>query len=673
VIAFQNDKDDTVLVLADLAGKRLWAKRFPHPAPNPQPEYLFRPGELLLDAPQSGHFAVVSGKERVEFAASAKDGKWGVTEVARTPYDPNARAREQLQAVPAITLEPGKTIQLQSKTPSLPKPAIHDVRHFIDAGPDRFAYIEGWISQGTNLVMVDTAGNILGSFDLKKLKDVGSDYIWLKDKTFLLGQNRSFGYVQAQFWQVDLASGKSALVTFPGVTWQMPLKIARFKNGAYALAGSTKFGDYFGDGLAIYDANRKLLSLQRLDKLVERGYISIEELIVDSKDRLVLIDDYGKRVLYVSPQGKVTKELPLSMPGARSYTSVSGVSADLDGSIILDISYGVGPKVPTMYRFSSDGKITPMFRPHRADGKTFMYLNAVRPDTKGNYWSSDEHSLVQLDSKGVVTKTLGAAVEPDVIADVADLEIGADLSIYVLDERSMTVHAFFPDGTQKYVFHTEGLDFPRGRSSGLVVNRDGSAFLGNSTKGEVMVGADGKLIGFRNAPVEEFPMHGTSLEAADGLRWTIDYGSSPILLSDTSGKVVKRIGKRSDGGLVGMARYLYSALDGSACVESKPSPEGGLGLYMGPSTICTFGPTGDPLGTFVMPRWGWARVRGFDGKRIYAGIDDALVCFDLNGQPLWRASASFVPERQHSLITKDGKYFVTGTAKEITFYPLPGT
>lgn len=674
VLGFQNEKEDTVLVLTDLVGKRLWARRFPHTPSVPDERRAFMPSYLFLDESETDHFATLFGTERVEFSTVESGGKWEAVELARVAYDPDAKAKSELAAIPEITLKPTQTVLLKSKAvASAPSTsAIHDVRHFIHAGTNRFAYIEGWIAKDTSLVMVDTSGKVLGEFDLKKLRDVGPDYLWLRDKVFLVSKTgNSFGKASAEYWRVDLASGKFEVIRFPGVTWQMEPKIAVFKSGKLALVGSTTFGNYMGDGIAVYDNTGKLLFLQRLDKLTTDGLFFVQDITIDSKDRLVLVDDIGHEVLYLSQAAKVLKSSPLRISG-KDLGGVSDVRPDPRGGLILYASwYAIDPADPTMYHLDDSGKIVPLFRPRYPDGKSFTYLNAVSLDANGNYWTSDEHSLVKLDSKGVVRETLGATVEPDVISDVADIQIGADKSIYIVDNRSMTVHAFSADGSEKYIFRTTGLDFPGGRTTGLSVNRDSSAFLGTSTKGEVVIGADGKPAGFWGAPAESFSLRNTSSEAADGMRWTLDYGAAPIVLSDKNGKVLKRIGKRSDGGLVGMATQLESALDGSVCVESQPSPEGGLGAYMGPKTLCTFGPEGDPLGSFLLPSWGWARVMAFDGRYVFVDVENAVVCFDINGKALWRTSTSFVPEGQWPRITRDGKYFFVGTPREVTFYELP--
>ena len=161
-------------------------------------------------------------------------------------------------------------------------------------------------------------------------------------------------------------------------------------------------------------------------------------------------------------------------------------------------------------------------------------------------------------------------------------------------------------------------------------------------------------------------MGGTSQQAGEGFRWTLEMRPQ---LRNAKGDLTKEITRRADGANIGLVTRLITSIDGSLCAEAMQASSGGMMAPMGPDTVSIFDPDAKPVRNFPLMQ-GFSDVVGFDGKRILVRQND-MSAMDLNGKVLWRADLSFIPNSMRWSVTKDCRYLVTVTPREVKFYSLP--
>lgn len=644
--AWMNDRD-LVVTLVDLGNKTRWSKTFPK-VWNPEDESPQLDRDPLLPVVGQRRFAVHSGKERIEFEA-APDGS-SVKEVGRALYDPDSILDAARLAIPEVTLEPLRTVTY--KVAPAAASDIHDVRHFISAGPGRFAYIEGWAVGRGRLMLVTTEGKVVAQFDLSKIASQDpswGEYVWMGGLRFLVSVRKGEG--KEDRYLVDMATGQFQEMDIGLKEGRSIEEVARSTDGLLAIST-------IDDGLTVYDPKLKPLWSRGMQDENPALY-SLGGIDFDTAGRLVVADCIQDAVFVFSKAGKLLNTIDLKKALHQDMAYTTGLSATNDGGFIIEVSSG-------MHRFDSKGRLVKSFTPHYPDGKVFTTLNAARTDDQGRVWSSDEYALVELDGTGAVKRVVGQKIQPESIVAIEGALVTPAGEIYIQDARSHIVHAFQPDGTRKFVYasrHSQDKGSLWG--PGMSVSRGGTLFIPSDDGGEILVDAEGKPVG-KWGPLGKGPLR--SMQAGGNYRWI--QGEDGPCLVQLDGKVLKSITRRPDGGLLAMTFGTDSAWDGSLCVTTRPF-RGGFGMDTSPEHVSAFGPQGEPLGTFDVPAWGYLSVLGFDGKRVFLYGEDGLYCFDVSGKPLWRASSKGLDQSYWWSLAPDGSSLALVGPKETRFYRLP--
>ena len=672
------DNDDLTICVTDLDAKALWSQKYKvaDQSTAERTRVAFAAdASIILPAAAEGHFAVHVGAERIEYVVNASTKEGLISEVRRDGYDPSKIRMAGLTSLHEVKLDLTKTIKFQSASPGAAS-KINNVWGLITAGPDRFAYLEN-SDKSQFLVLVDTKGNVLKRQNIKPSLLPDEESFW-SGPYWMGGDNFLFSKGSPKFTIIDLNAGKAHDFGIAGLDRlsMMGTNLVRFSDGSIAVNGDTDTGNGMTSYNAIYDkSGKRIWTLQNSD-----AYF-VQSMAVDSNDRLLVLDNIRSNVYVLDKVGQPLRTINLATAGAGKFGYPSEIVGDPNGGFIIsDFQRPEGVSGATMFRFDKDGKYLSSFRPKYPDGRNVDTHSGVLFTADGGMWSSDGYALLQLDQRGVVKKYVGAPPQPNVITEIASFALGPSYETFIVDSRTRALHAFNPDGSRKYISPLTEVQFAKSWDSGIEVSRDGSVYIDGADRGEAIVGPDGQLAGFYGKPRGELDIRSASLQAGDANRWISEYDDEPLKLTDSAGTKLKGIAFRSDGAFIGTVTSFATSWDGTVCFSSVPLGDVGYTFFQpaaGSPMVNIFTATGNPVTEFRMPEWCGGKISAFDGKRVFVqlggsyGGDTSLVCFDLNGKPLWKVAVKAEDRSEREVTTRDGKYLVRLTKDQARFYALP--
>jgi len=263
-----------------------------------------------------------------------------------------------------------------------------------------------------------------------------------------------------------------------------------------------------------------------------------------------------------------------------------------------------------------------------------------------------------------VAKRVTLRVSDHKFTEDYNFEVSDYGTFYVADRTNQRLLKFDSQGSQEYEFDLKGADYDE---PVVTVNRDGSAWFGSQEVGYFIVSKDGQASKEWKPPI--FPNGLGSLEAADGLRWVSNYWT--LCLTKADGTILKSYKYRPDGGLVDVPEEFATSADGSMCMLCRPEPEVALALPGDPAHLCFYDPKGKEKGCIRLPEGNHFDLEGYDGQRLFLSAPNEIVCFNLQGKPLWRVNTSLFKDAPPHFVTRDGKYLMFGRGNKMTFYRLP--
>lgn len=235
--------------------------------------------------------------------------------------------------------------------------------------------------------------------------------------------------------------------------------------------------------------------------------------------------------------------------------------------------------------------------------------------------------------------------------------------IFVSDTPSEQFFAFDSNGVETWRWVATD---PEAYDDHLETRDRSGSFLFGNLKGFFVLSEKGQLIREWKVP-ERWGIGPRIFEAGQGRTWVCTLGGMYLVGAD--GAVVEHFTRRMDGGIAGFTEEFAASADGSICMVCRPQP-GGMALPGDPAHLCFYDPRGKQLGCIRMPYGNKFSLEGFDGKRVYLSARQEFICFDLVGNPLWRAKTKLFADAGPHCITSDGKYLLFASGDHITFYSL---
>jgi hypothetical protein len=224
--------------------------------------------------------------------------------------------------------------------------------------------------------------------------------------------------------------------------------------------------------------------------------------------------------------------------------------------------------------------------------------------------------------------------------------------IYAVDYRTGCVHVFDPTGRSLHVCRTKPTDFKREvRWPALTINDQGDVFLGlgegwppDEPRSFAHFSANGT-----RQPDVVLPAGRCQFQPGSGALFLM--GLSDVDMVDQLGKRIRTLDRRPDGESLEHPESIAFAPDGSLVILASRTNRREV-------TANLYKPNGDPVRTIlIVDRIGRLPPTAYDGRRLIAATDAALLVFDNEGTPIARCDPP--PE------VADGRYY----------YPflLPGT
>lgn len=490
---------------------------------------------------------------------------WSVAEVDRQPFVPPTPALVQLEAQDLELVHLG-SVQLGKETD--PKAAtIRDVRAF---GVERDGQLSFVRSEGhrqpDRLLTLDATGALLREQQFPEL-DLGEEawlsWTFLGEGVYLVTSESLESVDDAPFpaWTVDVDKGLVHRLA------DLPDGFNRAEGidggGFVAIVDRDEVARYAPDGTLLWRRE----GIPRAAPQTNAYSVNFEDLAVTTEGRVAVLEFSSKQVLIFELDGTFSHAFSLEEAVPQELRYPNGLSAGLDGGLLLDDSIGS----PPIWRLSIDGACLGSLDPRYPDGRTPPGLvGNLRGANDGHLWSTDGTAIVRLDKHGTVDRVLGSDLTTGRLEEPSFAFVDPLGRILVSDYRTGFVHVFDRSGAELLVCRPAPEDF-ESSSRRVAVAGDGSVFLSSRSS--------------RDAPTVEFAPDGTRLGPCESHRrehvfkpgssdyWQVVAYSGGIELVSVEGKVEARVDRRPDRTWIGWVGGIALAPDGSlAILEGSASP-----------------------------------------------------------------------------------------------------
>ncbi len=622
--------------LIDLNAKPVWSLELPNDYTVADDEKatdkirnLIRERGGILRSDQLGHFDLLYAAEsrRVTFEVKP-DGsdKWTVTEVGRTPFAFSSSPRPPLEAavIPERELKSLGPLVLRGDQ-AAPRPSIRDVRNFVIDGAGRIAFLREDDDQ-TAFVLVDPMGKVPRELPLnmepKSPDSHWSGYGWVGGD-FILTRSDFGPDGKCRAWRVDMRAGKvERLASFdcPPVE-----RLRGFADGAFVAFARLRSKFTMEEFVIGFDERGKrtwTLKDDFNDKRPE-ALFSVQDVALTSTGEVAVLQGIINQIKFFDRDGHYLRQVELEKAWRRKPNYVARIGRDIDGGVIVEDFHGSPPFV----RMKRDCTVRGGLQPRHADGRIVQTLDGIQTAPDGNIWTCDGHSVLRLNSSGVVDRVLGESPQAAQLARIAGVFVGPHDWIFVVDSRVGSIHVFDTAGQFLHVCQTKPTDFS-GEIWFPAVTFDG--------QGTVYLGlGDGMSLSENKRRYLRFSEKGVRLEpavlpAADchfqtatGNIVARDYEA--IRLIDPAGKTIRTIQRRPDGNWLERPDAATVAPNGAMAIlaESRSDRRATVNLYKA---------NGDPVRTVLLPESiGRYLHLAYDGRRIVVTGESGLIIYDGSG------------------------------------------
>jgi len=655
---FQQPQMGAIFALLDPEGSTVWRLDLPE-------DYMVRNDEgaqyrllsevrrpgVILDSNESGRFEVrfVAESQRVTFAVEkapdqAKD-KWRVREVGRAPYVP---ASQPAGVLPVVELRHVGAIALKDGRDE-PHP-IRSVWRFDLDGKGQLGFLRHDTGQKPVFVLVDTDGRVQREVKLDQTKVSGEFALaHIAAQRWLVLASEWGLEAKSDGWWIDTDTGKVQPIS--GLDCPAAESVVGTGDGGFVVFSVQHQRFTISKEIIAFDAEGRVRWRLPSDYQDPAMPCMPSDIAVTAEGQIALLDRSGQIKLF-SSKGQFLRTIDLAKAWQANPNYLSGLGADAAGLVVYDFDGR-----PPVWRMNLDGKVTGRLTPHFADGRQFTPHQRLRAGPDGRLWVTDGESLLRLNDDGKVDRVLGREPRPKQLARVRTFTVDPVGRIYLVDERTSTVHLFERDGTLLRRCQPLPKDFESNMPADeITVRGDGSVYIAQSLsighpQRYLRFDPNGRRSGFEELRVDsineqwQFVPGGTS-------RWVAGY--QQVYRVDDDGKVVKTIGRRPDGRWMEHVNALAVAADGSVAVACSRT----VGLGQSDVAVCTYAADGRPLRTIALPGDPQVLEVQYKGGFILAWVGEKVLLIGADGRFIGQVRVDLPQRSQYSdrpLLSPDGK------------------
>lgn len=616
--------------LVDRAAKPVWSFELKKDYNIPDSEdaqyqqmYLVKRRGAILGGPAKRRFRLrlFAKSQQVTFAVKpSATGSWIVTEVSRAPHSLPKKVEPTIPQRPLKSL--GKLVlRGPRKTPLVP---IRRVDDFAFDGQGRIAFLREDDDQPAFFVLIDQAGKVLREIrlDVDDNRDAKwTDYAWVGGNRFVITRSVSGVNGKSKAWSVDVGTGKLSPIRGFDCPWVD--RLAGFSNGGFVALVTVRSRFTLEQTVLGFDARGKRIWTLPHGEIGPGKLFSPSDVAVTSTGQVAVIDVIQHTIQFFDRGGKYLKTVQLAKAWGRSANYPSGVTADIQGGLLVSDFDGS----PRYVRMGSDGSVRRGFQPKHKDGRP-VDSGHIRVAPDGRCWTCDGFALTRFKDSGVVDRLLGAPPDPSRIGNVAAVTIDQAGRIYAVDYRTGGIHVFGPRGKFLHVCKTQPADNAGKLFAPAVTTTDaGDVYLsvGNIVRGRrgeyLHFSATGKRLGVKLLRTDRWyfqPGTGNGL----ALAYEQAYLVSP------TGKTLRSINRRPDGSWLERPYRASIAPDGSFAILAQNSDRPGTAANL-------YKRDGAPVRTITLPdAIGRYPEIAFDGRRLVVAGNGLLIVYDGQGVPL---------------------------------------
>lgn len=609
---------------------------------------------LASDRPARFDLWLAARHVRASFVVATGGGSapaWRVSEVAAVPFQglaPGAHNATPPSSLPVPHLRKLGTIALATTATAVASP-IQDTADFRIDDRGRFGFLNGCgCGSGPQaFVLVDHDGALLRTIQLPDGTGSGrrSRFLaWLRGDRWLVVTSGQNGGASSAAW-IDADSGRLT----PIAGFQAPEVHAVAGTGDGGFVAITEFdlklmGGYAPiEGVASYDAQgRKRWSVDDRGRGDARVF-SPAAITATSHGEVAVLDNIENKLRLFSAKGQPLRVIDLEQAWGHAPNYPVAIHGDRDGGVFIADFEGH----PSIRHMSAAGKLLGGFDPAFPDGHRLTTRDGVRVAPDGSLWTSEDHALLQLDGKGIVTWSLGSNPEPDRLGTVAAVVVDGKRQIFAVDQDTGAVHVFAHDGRRLWVDHPDPTDYqgPLVLPS-ITAAADGEVYVSRESDGDpptfLHYARGGRRLGvaaLKLADVRQYWLY----QPGTGNRWVIGYPN--LYLFDGHGKLLRTVERLADRRWLETPGPAAVAADGSIAVLSgvaakargdNPDARIAVGLYAR---------DGSAIASWPAPIAADESVDGvaWDGRDLVLQVRPdhpkamtSLLLVDRRGHPRWR-------------------------------------
>lgn len=632
---------------------------------------------------RSFSFRSYSHSSRLSFVVEVDpkaDAGWRVVESARVEDHMPVIGRGLSQSdIDLIELEPLGSIKLEDPdSASSPIGGIHD---FAIDPKGNLGFVRGNGNGTVRFILVEPTGEIVSDVVLDLPQDDKAALPLVApvshDRWVLLRTSYAEG-VGTNAWWLDPMTG--ALDALESVDSNRVESIIPTGDGGFLVLASSYMVYPIQSSLVRYDRNGQAVEHRQLpDRFAEQKIRAVAWL---GSNGFALLTDQSRTIEYLDTDWTHLRSVKQTSMLMRDLQGSLGLVADPSGGLMMH-EYGISPPV---YRFDADGKIVATIYPRFPDGRKFRINSAIRIAPDGALWTTDRHSLLRLNSDGMVDQVVGHRPSDDSLDEIRALAIVHGGEIYAVNGRTAAVHVFSGDGTPLRVCRPLPTDFATDFGSGAItVDGDGniyyrmdrytspsqmSGYFMLQKSGFLILSGECERIRFKYIGVDGISK-GWMFKPGSSESWVLGY--EQLYLLDSKYIIKKMIKKRPDGTWLQRVHNGAVGPDGSLAALAGVSGRG----MLGPIELCIYDANGGPIATMPLGSVSvFARV-AFNGSTVVIADQRAIVLYNVDGRALRKFEPTVADggRRRHWMpyISPDGTelWLSSGDSTTLHRYKLP--
>jgi hypothetical protein len=464
----------------------------------------------------------------------------------------------------------------------------------------------------------------------------------------------------SQAWRVDMSNWKLKPLELEKVGTVEAL--AGCSDGSFAMLSTERFEYTSSDRLTMRNASGKILWM------VDTGggyggrpeeLLSPEDLTIDSRGNVVVLDVITKRLTSFSRKGKFTGTIDLTKQWGAEPEYPTGLRSTRSGFLVLDAG---DPQA--LVSTNRAGKKTGVRHARDAQGKAFAYIRDMQVDEAGNVWVCNSYGVYRLSSAGRVVSTIGGTGTKG-LTRIADIRIDAKGNVFALDANTAQVHAF--DHAKKLKFIAKPLakeitETPPELQS-LELTRSGNLYITDRPGYDyVLFSSTGRRL--RKGQSSNDRGGAPVAEGKPNWRW------ARTRLFDENGKVITALERWPNLDWIGLGGDdMTQAPSGELLVYelkdySDPTVRGRMGIY-------TSG--GQPVEGAFLPIGIEKMFYGaFDGRTCFFSAEPGVLAVSRKGEAQWM----FKPKQPNDgwmVFVSKGGIALFDNLRTVYWYALPQT